>query len=200
QHPMVGPAAASPGRHRCPPKRSFCAGSPGCARLALAQVMRRGKKCDTGLAKGGWMPKPRILVVDDEANARAALRTILSEEGYEIAEAPDGEAGLSTLTEISPDVVLADVRMPRMAGLTFLRKAKEQGSAASFVMMTAFASVEAAVEAMRSGAENYLVKPLDVNSVLVFLEKALEKRKLVREAAGLRERVRERYRLEGMGG
>src|SRR5262249_38229952 len=131
-------------------------------------------------------------------NARAALRTILSEEGYEIAEAADGEEGLARLEELSPDVVLADVRMPKMDGLELLRKAKEQNHEASFVMMTAFASVEAAVEAMRLGAENYLVKPLDVNQVLVFLEKALEKRRLQREAAGLRERVRERYKLEGI--
>jgi two-component system NtrC family response regulator len=146
------------------------------------------------------MAKPRVLVVDDELNARAALRTILSEEGYDIQEAADGEEGLAKLVELSPDVVLADVRMPKMDGLTLLRRAKEQGSDSSFVMMTAFASVEAAVEAMRLGAENYLVKPLDVNAVLVFLEKALEKRRLVREAAGLRERVRERYRLDGLVG
>src|SRR5947199_1885152 len=146
------------------------------------------------------MAKARILVVDDELNARAALRTILSEEGYEIAEAADGEEGLAKLAELSPDVVLADVRMPKMDGLALLKTAKEQGHPASFVMMPAFASVEAAVEAMRLGAENYLVKPLDVNSVLVFLEKALEKQKLMREAAGLRERVRERYKLEGIVG
>ena len=146
------------------------------------------------------MPKARILVVDDELNARSALRTILTEEGYDIVEAADGEDGLAKLAELSPDVVLADVRMPKMDGLTLLRKAKAQGSDASFVMMTAFASVEAAVEAMRLGAENYLVKPLDVNAALVFLEKALEKRRLVREAAGLRERVRERYKLEGIVG
>ena len=146
------------------------------------------------------MAKARILVVDDEANARAALRTILSEEGYEISEAADGEAGLARIAELSPDVVLADVRMPKMDGLALLRQAKEQGSDASFVMMTAFASVEAAVEAMGLGAENYMVKPLNVKAVLVFLEKALEKRRLVREAAGLRERVRERYRLEGIIG
>src|SRR5437762_8555060 len=90
--------------------------------------------------------------------------------------------------------------MPKMDGLALLRQAKEQGSDASFVMMTAFASVEAAVEAMGLGAENYMVKPLNVKAVLVFLEKALEKRRLVREAAGLRERVRERYRLEGIIG
>jgi two-component system NtrC family response regulator/two-component system response regulator HydG len=146
------------------------------------------------------MPKARILVLDDELNARAALRLILTEEGYDVAEAADGEEGLTKLGELSPDVVLADVRMPKMDGLALLRKAKAQGSDASFVMMTAFASVEAAVEAMRLGAENYLVKPLDVNAVLIFLEKALEKRRLVREAAGLRERVRERYKLEGLVG
>ena len=146
------------------------------------------------------MSKCRILVVDDEQNARAALRTILTEEGYEIAEAADGEAGLARLEEWAPDLVLADVRMPRMDGLALLRRAKELGSDATFVMMTAFASIEAAVEAMKAGAENYLVKPLDVGAVLVFIDKALEKRRLVREAASLRERVRERYRLEGMVG
>jgi two-component system NtrC family response regulator len=146
------------------------------------------------------MAKPRILVVDDEQNARAALRTILTEEGYEIAEAADGEEGLARLQEWSPDLVLADVRMPRMDGLSLLRKAKESGSDAAFVMMTAFASIETAVEAVKAGAENYLVKPLDVGAVLVFLGKALEKRQLVREAATLRERVRERFRLEGMVG
>jgi DNA-binding NtrC family response regulator len=146
------------------------------------------------------MSKARILVVDDEPNARAALRTILSEEGYEIFEAADGEAGLSKLFEEAPDIVLADVRMPKLDGLGMLKKAREQGSVATFLMMTAFARIETAVEAMKLGADNYLVKPLDVNAVLVFLDKALEKRKLVREANSLRERVRERYKLEGIVG
>src|SRR3954471_17256476 len=146
------------------------------------------------------MAKQRILVVDDEANARAALRTILSEEGYDISEAGDGEEGLARIEEWSPDLVLADVRMPRMDGLALLRKAKETGAEASFIMMTPFASIETAVEAVKAGAENYLVKPLDVSAVLVFIAKALEKRQLVREAASLRERVRERFRLEGMVG
>jgi len=65
------------------------------------------------------MAKPRILVVDDEQNARAALRTILTEEGYEIAEAADGEEGLARLQEWSPDLVLADVRMPAWTGCRF---------------------------------------------------------------------------------
>jgi len=146
------------------------------------------------------MSKQRILVVDDEQNARAALRTILTEEGYDIAEAADGEEGFAKLRDWGPDLVLADVRMPRMDGLALLAKAKESGSDATFVMMTAFASIETAVAAVKAGAENYLVKPLDVSAVLVFLGKALEKRALVREAATLRERVRERFRLEGMVG
>src|SRR5712691_7514510 len=141
------------------------------------------------------MSKPRVLVVDDEQNARAALRTILSEEGYEIAEASDGEEGLRQLQELAPDVVLADVRMPRMDGLTLLRKAKEEGSDATFVMMTAFANVESAVEAMRAGAENYLVKPVSFDALRVFIDKALEKRQLARDAATLRERLRERFRV-----
>ena len=144
--------------------------------------------------------KERILVVDDEGNARQALRDILSEEGYEVVEAADGEDALQLMQSFAPAAVLADVRMPRMDGITLLRKAREQGSDSVFVMMTAFASVEAAVEAMRAGAENYLVKPLDVNAVLVVLEKALEKLRLQRETQNLRERVRERYRFHNIVG
>jgi two-component system NtrC family response regulator len=144
--------------------------------------------------------KERILVVDDEQNARVALRTILSEEGYEIAEAADGEEALQLISGFAPAAVLADVRMPRTDGITLLKRAREQGSDAVFVMMTAFASVEAAVEAMRAGAENYLVKPLDVNAVLVVLEKALEKLRLQRDTVNLRERVRERYRFHNIVG
>jgi len=144
--------------------------------------------------------KAHILIVDDEASARGGLKTLLADEGYEVSEAADGEQGLARIAELDPDVVLADVRMPVRDGLSMLRVARERGSGSAFVMMTAFANVETAVEAMRAGAENYLSKPVDFASVLVFLEKALEKRRLAREAAGLRERVRDRYRLEGMVG
>jgi len=146
------------------------------------------------------MSKERILVVDDEANARGALRTILGEEGYEISEAGDGEEALALMREVAPALILADVRMPKMDGLALLEQARAEGSDAVFVMMTAFGSIEAAVRAMKAGAENYLIKPLDVDAVLVFVGKALEKRRLQREADGLRERVRERFRLEGMVG
>ncbi|XXF75156.1 sigma-54 dependent transcriptional regulator [Myxococcaceae bacterium GXIMD 01537] len=146
------------------------------------------------------MSAQRILVVDDEDNARKAIVTILGEEGYEVAEAANGADALARLSDFSPAVVLTDVRMPQLDGLSLLKRAREQGSDATFVMMTAFASVEAAVEAMRAGAENYLVKPLDADAVLVILGKALEKRSLRREAESLRDQVRERVRFHNIIG
>ena len=146
------------------------------------------------------MASKRVLLVDDEVNARSALKTLLGDEGYEVREAKDGEEALAQIADFAPAVVLCDVRMPRMDGLAFLKKARKQGSDAIFLMMTAFGNVESAVEAMRAGAESYLVKPLALDALLVFLEKALEKRRLERDAASLRERVHERYRLSGMVG
>ncbi len=146
------------------------------------------------------MTKDRILIVVDEQNARNNLRTILAQEGYEIIEARDGEDALERLRESDPQIVLSDIRMPGMDGLALLKKAKEEGTKAIFLMMTDSLSVETAVEAMRSGAENYLLKPLEVGSVLVFVEKALEKVRLISDAQNLRERVRERFRFDGMVG
>jgi two-component system NtrC family response regulator len=137
----------------------------------------------------------RILVVDDEPNARSALGTLLAEEGYEVAQAADGDEALGKLASFGPAAVLTDVRMPKLDGIGLLRKAREQGSDAVFVVMTAFGTIEAAVEAMREGAESYLLKPLDFAAVSVVLKRALEKRELQREAQNLRERVRERYRF-----
>jgi len=153
-----------------------------------------------GLLPSPSVPRARILVVDDEPNARAALRTLLAEEGYTVAEAADGMEALGILREQSMDIILADVRMPRMDGLALVRAARDEGIPGAFVMMTAFASVETAVEAMRSGAENFLTKPLDPATILVVLDKVLEKRDLARDAEQLRLRVQERYRIESIIG
>jgi two-component system NtrC family response regulator/two-component system response regulator HydG len=151
-------------------------------------------------ASDGTRANERILIADDEQNARTALRTLLQDEGYEVAEASDGEEALVKLQSFAPAAILADVRMPRLDGISLLKRARELGYDAVFVMTTAFASVEAAVEAMRAGAENYLVKPLDVSAVQVVLEKALEKLRLQRDTQNLRERVRERYRFHSIVG
>jgi two-component system NtrC family response regulator len=144
--------------------------------------------------------KARILVVDDEPNARDGLRTILEEEGFAVSEASDGVEAFALLREQGADVVLADIRMPRMDGVTLVHRAREEGIQASFVMMTAFASIETAVEAMRAGAEHFLVKPLEPSTVLVVLDKVLEKRQLTRVAEQLKDRVRQRYRFEAIVG
>ncbi len=146
------------------------------------------------------MAPTRLLVVDDEQNARQALATLLAEEGFEVAQAADGAQALERLGEFGPDVVLSDVRMPQMDGITLVQRAREAGHGASFVIMTAFATIDVAVQAMRAGAENFLVKPLDVSAVLVVLEKVLEKRRLRTDASLLRERVRERCRLPNIVG
>ncbi|MCC6336096.1 MAG: sigma-54-dependent Fis family transcriptional regulator [Myxococcales bacterium] len=142
----------------------------------------------------------RILIVDDERNARDALKSLLTDEGYEVREASDGEEGLEALAEFRPDAVLCDVRMPKMDGLTLLKRAREDGHEGLFLMMTAFGSIETAVEAMRRGAEDYLTKPLDVGAVTARLEKVLEKRQLVRDNQMLRERIREKYQFSHIVG
>jgi len=144
--------------------------------------------------------RERILVVDDERNARAGLKTLLEEEGYDVREAANGAEALAMLADFDPAVVLTDLRMPELDGMGLLQKAREQGSGASFIVMTAFGTVPAAVETMKAGAENFILKPLDVGNVTVLIEKALEKQRLVRETRQLRERVRERYRFENMIG
>jgi two-component system, NtrC family, response regulator len=142
----------------------------------------------------------RILVVDDEQNARDGLTTILREEGYEVVEAADGEAGSEKLTQFNPDAVLCDIKMPRMDGLSLLKKVRGDGFDTPFIMVTAFGSIETAVEAMRSGAQDYITKPVDVSAVLVKLEKVLETRQLKRDNSMLRERLHERYRFNNIVG
>ncbi|MBL8921543.1 MAG: sigma-54-dependent Fis family transcriptional regulator [Myxococcaceae bacterium] len=142
----------------------------------------------------------RILVVDDEQNARDGLTTILREEGYDVAEAADGEAGYEKLSQFSPEAVLCDIKMPKMDGLELLRKARADGFDNLFIMVTAFGSIETAVEAMRAGAHDYITKPVDVSAVLVKLEKALEARQLKRDNAMLRERLHEKHRFANIVG
>src|SRR5271166_3040803 len=134
----------------------------------------------------------RILIVDDESNARSALSEILREEGYATETAADGFKALGKLDEFGPDVILTDLKMPGLDGIAFMDKARAAAPNAVFVVMTAFGTVTSAVEAMKKGAENYLLKPLDPNALGVVVERAMEKARLVQEAQRLRDRLRER--------
>src|SRR5688572_9184226 len=118
-------------------------------------------------------PRGRILVVDDEANARAALSEILRDEGYATETAADGFKALGKLEEFQPDVVLTDLKMPGLDGISFMEKAKAAMPGAVFVVMTAFGTITSAVAAVKKGAENYLTKPLEFESLTAVVERAM---------------------------
>jgi DNA-binding NtrC family response regulator len=134
----------------------------------------------------------RILIVDDEANARAALSEILREEGYTTETAADGFKALGKLEEFAPDVVLTDLKMPGLDGIRMMEKAQALVPDATFVVMTAFGTISNAVEAVKKGAYNYLTKPLDFSVLAVVVERAVERARLLQENSRLRERLRER--------
>ena len=145
-------------------------------------------------------PTRRILVVDDEVNARTALVDLLREEGYLVDGAADGFKAIPRLAEESPDLVLTDLKMPGMDGLELLAKIRADDPERAVVVMTAHGSVESAVRAMRAGATDYLTKPLNFDELLIVVERALERQRLRAEAGQLRERLRERHVIKNLLG
>ncbi len=129
----------------------------------------------------------RILIVDDEQHAREALAVLLEEDGYEVRDAPDGFKALGILREWDCDLLVTDLRMPVMDGLTLIRKAREEFPELTCLVMTAFGSVENAVEAMKTGADDYLTKPLNFDAVELVIDRAMERTQMRRELERLRE-------------
>jgi two-component system NtrC family response regulator/two-component system response regulator HydG len=142
----------------------------------------------------------RVIVIDDEVNAAAALETLLREDGYEVAKANDARSGLALVEQQEPDVVLTDLRMPDMDGLELLSRIKQLRPETMVILMTAYGTVKTAVRAMKLGAEDYLGKPLDVEELEVVLQKTIERKRLLEEARVLRERLTQKYRLENLVG
>jgi two-component system response regulator AtoC len=130
-----------------------------------------------------------ILVIDDEPGLRQTVSLILSEEGYDVQTATDGEEGLTRALEWEPDVILCDVRMPRLAGLDFLSRYRAAGGDALVIMMTAYGGTEQAIEAMKQGAYVYLPKPFSPDQLILTLRKAEERESLREEVTRLREEV-----------
>ena len=148
------------------------------------------------------MSKARILVVDDEASARAGLTKLLKQEGYDVDAAADGAEALLMLAERAPALVVTDLKMPNMDGMALLAKIRQQNPQIPTIVATAFGEVSTAVEAMRAGAADYLTKPIDFDALLVSVERALERRDLQTEADNLRRQLRARDNegLEGLLG
>lgn len=128
----------------------------------------------------------RILVVDDEGSARHALRELLTEDGHEVRDAADGYKALGVLDTWQPDIMLTDLKMPLMDGITLIQKARQIQPDLTCIVMTAFASVETAVDAMKNGANDYLTKPLNFDAVDLTLQRNLERRLMERELDELR--------------
>ncbi|MCA9613074.1 MAG: sigma-54-dependent Fis family transcriptional regulator, partial [Myxococcales bacterium] len=131
----------------------------------------------------------RVLVADDEENLRLVLRTLLKKHGYEVQVAASAEEALARLGQFDPDFVLADVRMPGMSGIELVAELKKRGSEAVAIVMSAYGSVELALEAMKAGAYDYVAKPFKQDEVLLALRKAEEREQLRKENARLRAEV-----------
>jgi two-component system, NtrC family, response regulator AtoC len=137
-----------------------------------------------------------ILIIDDEPGLRQTVSLILADEGYDVQAASDGEEGLAKALELKPDIILCDVRMPRLGGLEFLEKYRAGAGTGMVIMMTAYGSTELALQAMKQGAYDYLPKPFSPDQLVLVLKKAEEREALRQEVSRLREEVgiQRRYR------
>jgi DNA-binding NtrC family response regulator len=136
---------------------------------------------------------PAILIVEDEAKMRRLLELNLGEDGFTTFSAADAESGLKLLRENSIDLVVTDLKLPGMNGLEFLQAVKHQNAALPVVVMTAFGSVETAVEAMKAGASDYVLKPFSLAEMRMVIHKELDVHNLREENRSLREALGKRY-------
>ncbi len=130
-----------------------------------------------------------ILIVDDEKAIRKTLGEILSYEGYKLEEASDGEEALKRFKEKSYDVVLCDIKMPKMDGIEFLERAREANPDIPIIMISGHGTIETAVEAVKKGAYDYISKPPDLNRLLITIRNAMDKTNLVTETKVLKRKV-----------
>lgn len=145
-------------------------------------------------------PRARVLVVDDESGARSALTELLRDEGYETYGAGDGYKALGRLDQWVPDVVLTDLKMPGMDGIVLMEKLRERVPSIAVIVMTAFGTIESAVDAVHKGADDYLSKPLHLPNLLLVLQRVLHYRELRREADRLRAALSQSHMANNMGG
>jgi two-component system response regulator AtoC len=140
----------------------------------------------------------RVLVVDDEENIRLVLRTLLKKHGFEVEVADSGEAALALVDTFGPDVILTDVRMPKMGGLDLLATLKAKQNTATVIVMSAYGNIDLALEAMKAGAYDYVGKPFKPDEIVLALRKAEERESLRRENRALKEQIRSENQFESI--
>jgi len=140
----------------------------------------------------------RVLVVDDEENIRVVLRALLRKNGYEVEVADSGESALALVDTFGPDVILTDVRMPKMGGLDLLATLRAKQNMATVIVMSAYGNVDLALEAMKAGAYDYVGKPFKPDEIVLALKKAEERESLRRENAALKSQIRAESQFESI--
>ncbi len=146
------------------------------------------------------MDNTKILIIDDEMIMRESLAGWLQRDGHEVAQAASGEEAMEMLKDSRFDILLLDIKMEGMSGLDVLKRVKEDDPDVAVVMITAFGSIATAIDAMKNGAFDYLLKPFDPDALGVLIDKIIEHQARVRENIFLREQYKDRTRFESMIG
>jgi DNA-binding NtrC family response regulator len=141
-----------------------------------------------------------VIVIDDEQRQRNILKTILDEEGYEVHTAQSAEKGLALIRELSPDIVLTDLKMGGISGLQLLDHLPADIVKPAVILMTAYGTISSAVEAMKKGAFDYLTKPLEKDTILLTVKKADERMRLLKENISLKKELIDKFSIEGIVG
>lgn len=139
--------------------------------------------------------RSKILIIEDEKSMRDVLRILLEGEGYEVASAADGIEGLDWLNRDIFDLIISDIKMPKVSGFEVLKRAREISPDTLVIMITAFGTTESAIEAMKLGAYDYIHKPFKIDEIRLIVKKAIEKRKLSKEVFLLREKIKATYEI-----
>ena len=145
------------------------------------------------------MKQNRILVVDDDSSLRRVMKMQLEEAGYEVSLASDGNEAWAMLEEVEPQLVITDLRMPT-TGLELLGRITKEGLQTTVIVVTAFGTIESAVEAMKMGAYDYVTKPIDFEALVLVVHRAVERQSLIEEVRTLRSALDQRYGFEGIVG
>ncbi|HTG01103.1 MAG TPA: sigma-54 dependent transcriptional regulator [Nitrospirota bacterium] len=146
------------------------------------------------------MKKPRILLIDDDDSLRRVIEFTLVEAGYRVSPASGGEEGLALFGKESFDAVITDITMPGTGGMDVLASIRQQDPSLPVVMITAYGTIESAVQAMKQGAFDYITKPFNRDELTLTLAKALKLRRLEKENVALRAEVSDRYRFDAVVG
>jgi two-component system, NtrC family, response regulator AtoC len=142
----------------------------------------------------------RVLIVDDDSETLELLREIVVKEGYQVQTAEHAQAALTKLEQEKPDVVITDIHMPGMDGLTLLSEIKSRAPETLVILLTAYGSLKTTVDAIKSGAFDYLSKPFIVDEIRLVVRRALEHKNVLSENESLRDQLRDRYRLDNIIG